>query len=93
MNQELYAFWKYSSGSGSYKNCLGGPVEKLINKDTVKVKNYGGACFYHFIIMPLEEGLAIQEKLDDLSEEFKKKYQNLNKEFEKRHNEILKVPK
>lgn len=92
MNQELYTFWRYSSGPGSFRKCLGGKVVKFIDKDIVKVENYGGGCFRYFIVMPLEQGIEIQRDLDELENLYSHEYKALNEKYQKLHDEILKVP-
>lgn len=65
----LYAFWKYDLPPF----LLGGIVE-LINKDGhVKIKDrYDGMRFKPAVLVPLEKGLALQQKLDEAQTVYEK---------------------
>lgn len=65
----LYAFWKYDLPPF----LLGGIVE-LINEDgCVKIKDrYDGMRFKPAVLLPLEKGLALQQKLDEAQTVYEK---------------------
>lgn len=65
----LYAFWKYDLPPF----LLGGIVE-LINEDGyVKIKDrYDGMRFKPAVLLPLEKGLALQQKLDEAQTVYEK---------------------
>ena len=65
----LYAFWKYDLPPF----LLGGIVE-LINEDGyVKIKDrYDGMRFKPAVLVPLEKGLALQQKLDEAQTVYEK---------------------
>ena len=65
----LYAFWKYDLPPF----LLGGIVE-LINEDGyVKIKDrYDGMRFKPTVLVPLEKGLVLQQKLDEAQTVYEK---------------------
>ena len=64
--QKLYAFWKYSE----YPYVLGGPIERFTADGLVYISSYQGS-FRPVLILPLQDGLKIQERLSDLREAYK----------------------
>jgi len=94
MEQRLYAFWSYSNGF--YKpthRCLGSEVEEFKKDGYIKMVGFGGAMFKAFKVCPLEEGLKLQEKLDQLDAEYERDLKVLQKKYAKLHDDLIVIPK
>lgn len=57
---EMYAFWKYDVPP----YLLGGKIADIMENGTVSIEGYAGYKFKPVAIVPLEEGLKLQMKLD-----------------------------
>lgn len=68
MNQELYAFWEYDL----YPYLLGGTVTQITSTGAVKTKEFGNSLFRPIIILPLESGIQLANKLKELDSEYRK---------------------
>jgi hypothetical protein len=75
MNQELYAFWKYDL----FPYVLGGEVNEIKDNMRVTIKGREGYIYSVFTILPREQGLLIQERLDKLEKSYDEKKELLNK--------------
>lgn len=65
----LYAFWKYDLPPF----LLGGIVELIDEDGHVKIKDrYDGMRFKPAVLLPLEKGLALQQKLDEAQTVYEK---------------------
>ena len=65
----LYAFWKYDLPPF----LLGGIVEFINEDGYVKIKDrYDGMRFKPAVLLPLEKGLALQQKLDEAQTVYEK---------------------
>lgn len=62
----LFAFWDH----GSYPYKLGGPITKIHDNGMVETVNFGiGNTFRPVLILPLEAGKKINERLKGLDRE------------------------
>lgn len=94
MEQRLYAFWKYSNGF--YKpthRCLGSEIAEFKKDGYVKMVGYGGNIFKPFKICPLEEGLELQKKLDNLDAEYEAELKTLQAKYKKLNDDLIVIPK
>ena len=64
-----YAFWKYDR----FPFVLGGEVTGFRGDGWVETENYGWGCYFKPIkIVPLEDGLAMQEELDKQQSDYER---------------------
>jgi hypothetical protein len=64
---KLYAFWAHDR----YPGCLGGKVEAFHKDGLVSVASYGpGFLATPLKVLPLEEGLALQKRLNELHDQY-----------------------
>jgi hypothetical protein len=69
MKQQTYAFWKYDL----FPFVLGGEVTKMHEDGLVETVGFGpGARFRPFLLLPLNAGQRLREKLDSLESEERK---------------------
>jgi hypothetical protein len=94
MEQRLYAFWRYSPGDGRpTKKCLGGEIAEFKKDGYIERVNCKGYLFKPFKICILDEGLALQEKLDDLDSKYDAELSSLRRRYKKLFDDLIVIPK
>lgn len=66
-NNELYAFWKYDCPPF----VLGGKVKEVLDDGCVTITSYYPRVFEPIAIVPLEKGLELQKRIDDIEYKYK----------------------
>jgi len=74
ITKKLYAFWKYDT----FPYVLGGEVKDINNKGLVYIVSYLG-WFKPIIILPLEDGKIIHEKIKSISDDYTNEMKLLRK--------------
>ena len=83
-----FAFWRYDQ----FPYVLGAEVldkKEEFGKLCIEAKGYETYRFYPLIVMPLDEGLLLQKKLDSLEEEREQTLDSIYKGFKARLKEIF----
>lgn len=78
--QTLYAFWDYDT----YPYFLCGTVTKMRDDGLVSVKEFGGAMFKPVLILPVNAGKRLKEKLDFLDVQYRNEMTSIRRTAEER---------
>ena len=78
-NKTLYAFWSYNL----YPYFLSGEVTDMRDNGAVETKEYGpGNWFGPVLLLPLNAGLELREKLKTLENDYREAERKLRKDFD-----------
>jgi hypothetical protein len=74
VNKRLYAFWKYDT----FPYVLGGELRDMNDRGLVYIESYQG-WFRPILILPLEEGKKIHDKIKKISSSYQSELKNIKK--------------
>lgn len=78
--EKLYAFWSYDT----YPYFLCGTITKMNDDGLVSIKEFGGARFKPVLILPVNAGKRLKEKLAFLEKTYRDDMKILQKTAEER---------
>lgn len=87
--EELYAFWRYDCPPF----VLGGKVKEIKDNGDVIINAYYPRVFTPIAILPLEKGLMLQEKINNIDAKYKAIIQNAKQELNNNIDNIKKEMK
>ena len=85
--QKLYGFWKHDI----FPYCLGGEIEFIDDVGKIAVVSYQSRMFTPFLIVPLLNGLEIQQELNILDGDYSRAKKSLERNFKNCVDEIFKL--
>lgn len=83
-----FCFWSYDT----FPYCIGAEVESLDDMGRVSAKGFGGSLFRPFLFTNLANGRALNDKLNELTEQRRKTYEVIERGFDAELSTLIELP-